>query len=344
MSIPFVYILLLNWNGWADTVECLESIFKSDYDNFRVIICDNDSMDHSCDHIKAWAEGRLDVFVQRDSCFHSYSLSPAAKPIPYVAYTRTTAEEGGQPEDTHAKIIIVQTGGNLGFAGGNNVGLRYALSRNDFDYVWLLNNDTVIDRSALSCLVKGTRENPRFGICGSTLLYYGKPDHVQALCGGTVNKFWGTSKHLFEDTRFELPVNRYEVLAKVDYVSGASMFVSKEFLTSIGLLNEEYFLYYEEIDWCTRGRSQFDLQYCPESIVYHKEGASIGSSCDTTLTSNTADYYSIRSRLLFTKRHHPIFLLFVVLRTIGAFVTRLKRKDFIKARQVAKILSDFTVR
>jgi len=163
MTYPKVYIILLNYNNWADTIECLESVLRNDYPNYQVIVVDNNSPNNSMEYLKAWAEGRIDVWVNPNNPLRNLSFPPVPKPIPYVYYTREEAEKcknldleekfkSDIPEGVTTKypIVFIQSGNNLGFAGGNNVGIRYALIKNDFDSVILLNNDTVIKGEAIS--------------------------------------------------------------------------------------------------------------------------------------------------------------------------------------------------
>src|ERR1035438_3867545 len=139
-------IIILNWNGWKDTIECLESVFRLDYPDFRVIVCDNNSHNDSLDKIKAWADGRLPASQSNPEL--AYLTSPAVpKPIPYRELNREESESGGAFYD--ARLVLIQNGLNLGFAGGTNVGLRYALGDKSCGFFWMLNNDTVVDSGAL---------------------------------------------------------------------------------------------------------------------------------------------------------------------------------------------------
>lgn len=299
-ELPLVYIVLLNWNGWKDTIECLESVYRMGYPNFRVIVCDNDSRDGSLQHIKDWAEGR-----QAAAPF-AVSLAPAeresGKPVAWVEYDRAQAEAGGDP-DEHAPLVLIQTGANLGFAGGNNVGLRYAQARNDHGYAWLLNNDTVVQPDALSQMVRHMQQRPTAGICGSRLVFYHRPDQVQAWGGSSYNEVRGyvTPLGMFEPVSAPFDVD--EIERQMAYVVGASMLVSAPFLHDIGLMTEDYFLYSEEIDWACRAKGRYTLAYAGNSLVYHKEGGSIGSS-STTTQSSLAIHYLYRNRVRFIRRFY----------------------------------------
>jgi GT2 family glycosyltransferase len=336
VSVSRVYVLILNWNGWKDTIECLESVFRNEAKDYRVIVCDNDSQDDSVAHIKAWAEGRLDVALRPNDGLRALSFPPVNKPINFVEYNRGTAETGGDSDRDDVKLVLIATGGNLGFAGGNNVGLRYALARDDFDYVWLLNNDTVIKCDALEHMIARMQRMPSAGVCGSTLFYYSMPDIVQACGGGTYNKWLGTTQMLGSFSPIG-SVSADIVEDKLIFVAGASMLVSRAFLQQIGLMEEKYFLYYEEIDWSTRAGKRFRLCYAQDSLVYHKEGSSIGTnSTEPHKKSLTADYYGVRSRLIFASLFYPRYLAFIYVGLIPVFINRIRRKQW---RHINMLLS-----
>lgn len=333
-----VYVLILNWNGWQDTIECLESVFRLDYPSYRVIVCDNGSEDGSLQHIKAWAEGRLAVALPKDNPLRHLSFPPVPKPIPYVDYERSVAEEGGDPKDADNLLILIQTGSNLGFAGGNNVGLRYALARDDFDYVWLLNNDTVVRPDALTHLVRRMVEKPEAGMCGATVLCYDRPELVQSLGGCIYNKWLGACKPIGLLQSSKLPIDRQLVEKRMSYVAGSSLLVKKSFLGDIGLMSEDYFLYYEELDWAVRARGRYKLAYAPESIVYHEEGGTSGAERRKPEARDfTADYYSIRNRLIITRKYFRYALPVVYLGLVGAMGNRIRRRQWNRLGMILKL-------
>lgn len=305
-----VYVIVLNWNGWGDTIECLESVFRSDYPDYRVVVCDNGSRDDSLERIKAWAEGRLDAAVPHGNPLRSLSCPPVPKPLPLVEYDRTQAEAGGTALDGGSRLVLIRNGGNLGFAGGNNVGLRHALARGDFDYVWLLNNDTVVRPDALSQMVRRMRERPDAGICGSTLPYYHRPDRLWAQGGATYNKWLGFPRSIGLHRRTDQGVDPVRVERRMDFVAGASMLVSLPFLREIGLLCEDYFLYFEDLDWAVRARRRYSLAYAPASVVYHKVEASIGviAAADRRKEGRISKAFNRRSKIAFTKKYCPYAL------------------------------------
>jgi len=333
------YILILNWNGWKDTIECLESVFRIAYPDCRVVLCDNGSTDGSLEQIKAWAEGHLDVWLPKDSPLRHLSFPPVPKPMRCVEYNRAQAEMGGRPDDMNAPLVLIQTGANLGFAGGNNVGLRYALAQDDFEYVWLLNNDSVIQADALTHMVRRMEERPRAGMCGSTLLYYHEPDKVQALGGARYNKWLGVTRPIGLLQPANLPVNTDYVERRMSYVAGASMLVSRSFLCEIGLMCEDYFMYYEELDWALRAHGAFGLAYARDAIVYHKEGVSIGATArQVNEKSWVSDYHSVRNRLALTRKFVPLALPTVYLGLLGIIVNRMLRRQWDRVGMVARIM------
>lgn len=316
-------IILVNWNGWQDTLECLESLLRLDHPDFRIIVCDNDSGDGSLEKIKAWAEGTIQAPVGDSPVAQHLTVPSVAKPVSWVELDRAAAETGGDPA-VDTKLVLIRTGGNLGFAGGNNVGLRYLQARGGFAFAWLLNNDTVVERSSLQHLLAEFTRSPRLGVCGSTLLYYAEPRRIQALGGGYYCRWIGLP--WLHGRWQQLRTRHLEAQHPprlMNYVVGASMLVSMEFVERVGLLNEDYFLYFEETDWAWRGRGCFRLGWAPRSLVYHKVGGSIGTRTDPRRKSATCDYYALRNRLLFTRRFCRRAMPTVWLGLCGALLIRL---------------------
>ena len=322
-------VILLNWNGWQDTIECLESLLASDYPDFQVVVCDNGSTDESLERIQAWADGHMQA--RRDGLpWRKLDASPLRKPVMWVRYSRTEAERGGIAGQD-AKLVLIDNEANLGFAAGNNVGLRYALARKEFAYFWLLNNDTVVARDALRRLVERMKAVPGAGMAGSTLLYYHQPDRVQAWGGGRYDPRLGVSSHLGILAPAEQKPDVAEVEKEMAYVVGASLMVSRPFLENIGLMDERYFLYYEEIDWACRARDRYALAYAADSLVYHKEGGTVGSS-HTGQASALSMKFLYGNRLKFARRFYPRYLPSQWLRMGFECLVYLKRRQFAVAR------------
>ena len=291
-----VYIILLNYNGWKDTIECLESVLKNDYENYQIIVVDNDSPNNSMEYIINWAEGKQEVVYDESSQLKHLSQPFEKKPLDYVIYTQEEAINGGNKEKEsklNNPIIFIQAGENGGFAAGNNIGIKYSLTKDDFEYVWLLNNDTVIEKNSLSSLEEYATEND-LCISGSALMYYHEPKEVQAY-GGYINKFFGTGSNILV---------KNEIENKLDYVVGASFLINKKVINKIGLMPEEYFLYYEETDYCFNARNNgFKLGIAMDSVVYHKEGGSSGGLTDINNKNEFIDVLSLKNRIIFHKKY-----------------------------------------
>jgi len=326
-----VYIILLNWNGWRDTIECLESVFRLTGVPFRVVVCDNASTDGSVEHIKAWADGNLDVYVPEAKTLRSLTFPPLGKPLRYTEYDPSKPHHAG--EDAQAPLVIIENGANLGFAAGNNPGIRYALGHADMEFVWLLNNDTVVEPHALAALVARARAEPVPGICGSTIRYYFAPDRVQVLGGVKWQDWIARCTMLGQGSQAGTPVDAAAIENRIDYIHGASMLVSRQFVEQVGLLNEQYFLYCEEYDWALRARGRYPFGYAPESVVYHRDGGATQQG-----QSPFAWLHGTRSGLLLMRTYHPgqlpVFLVVVSLRVLRRMIAG----DWAEARAIARAI------
>ena len=274
---PRVLVVVLNWNGAADTGACVDSLRRLRYADFAVVVCDNDSRADQLDELRRW--GRT---------------LPGGLP-----------EIGPDAASLPAPVALLRTGANLGFAGGVNMGLRVALAQPDVAYAWILNNDCIVDPDALGALVERMRRDARLGLCGSTLVFHHARDTVQALGGASYQPWRGRSKALGAFAPIEsVPSDPGPVERRMDYVVGASMLVSRAFLERVGLMDDSYFLYSEEHDWAHRGRrAGFGLGWAPRSHVFHKHGATIGTA--PSGGSERSLFYLYRNKALFTARHYP---------------------------------------
>jgi GT2 family glycosyltransferase len=237
--------------------------------------------------------------------------------------------------DPEVRLELVPTGSNLGFAGGNNVALRLALARDDFEYAWLLNNDTVVEKDALGHLVARMRDRPGAGMCGSTLRFYEPPHEVQAHGGATYNPWFGMPGNV---ERLRPGEDHVQVESRLAYVMGASMLVSKAFLRDVGLMSEDYFLFYEELDWAARARGRYSLAYAPESRVYHKGGRSTGLS--GRRYDLASDYYMNRAQLMYARRHTPWLVPFTSLRHLLMLANSVVRWRPARIRILGRIYLD----
>jgi GT2 family glycosyltransferase len=235
-----VYILLLNYRGASHTLACLDSLRQLAYLNFRIIVIDNASPD--------------DSLTQLQDRLHAHP----------------------------GEFQLIESKENLGYSGGNNLGIQAAMKANPPEtdaYIWLLNNDTTVDKNALAQLVKEAQRTG--GLAGSLLLY---PDGRYQQVGTHIN-WWtgGTQGYPESAVRDGMPV---------ETLSGASMLISFRVLRQVGLLDESFFLYFEDGEASLRYiKAGFPLTVATQSLVYHMEGATTGSK------SLATQYYFHRNRL-----------------------------------------------
>lgn len=320
-----VSIIILNWNGWKDTIECLESLYQITYPNYDVILVDNGSEDESIEKIKKYCNGKTPV----ESNFFKYD--PSNKPIKIIEYTREEAEAGGGKEKeiadfpSNRKLRIIKNEKNYGFAEGNNIGMRYALKKNT-DYVFLLNNDTVVHPTFLSELVKVAEGNPEISIVGPMECYYYEPNKIASL-GARLN-FWTGGFHRLGAN--EMDGGQYNKNREVDFVGGAALLIKRTVIKKVGMLYPPYFANWEEADWCWRVKKRGYKVVCnPKAKTWHKVARSL------TFYDPWRVYLILRNNILFMRRnaklvHLPSFLIFYFFLRVPAFALGLFRTNSIR--------------
>ena len=246
--LPKVFVIILNWNGRDDTLECIASVKKIDYSNFEIVLVDNGSADDSVEAI--------------------------TKQYP--------------------DVTLLQTGENLGYAGGNNVGINWALEK-DADYILLLNNDTIVATDLLSAFVNAAILLPSGSVLGAKIYFYDKPDTLW-FAGGR----WRNESNSFEHIGWgQLDGIEFNHKLEVDYITGCALFADAETFQEIGLLDDAFFLTYEETDWCYRARAKgYKCIVIPEAKLWHKISSSFGGA-----DSPLVNYFMTRNKLLWAKKH-----------------------------------------
>lgn len=315
-----VIIILVNYNGHRDTIECLESVLKTRGIDFQILVVDNSETDESLAQLTLWAEGHTPQILTAHA---NFVLPLVTKPIQW----KRINEDLFLNQKHNEQLIFIKAQKNKGFSAANNIGLKYASIYDDFDFCWLLNNDTVVAPDALYCLISAARIN-NWGIAGSVLYDYGTDKRIQAM-GGRINKFLGTTPVIKDK----------HDLDKIDLVVGASFIISKECLKQVGLLSEEYFLYYEETDYCyTATKLGYLIGTAVDSLVYHKGGASTGASSKKVGNiSMKIDLIQLESRSKFHKKHlnNKLGLYTTIIISI---LNRIRRKQFKRIPKIIKLL------
>lgn len=237
---PTVFCIIVNWNGWADTLRCLDSLSQSHYRNLTILVVDNGSTNDSVARIR----------------------------------------------NAYPDLELIESPANLGFGSGNNLGIRKALER-AADYVWLLNNDTIVEANTLTEMVLTAESHPELGQIGSVLYYAHAPNKVQAWGGGHINLWMGTSRHYCEPVDWK----------RLDFITAASVLIPSKVFRQVGLFDERYFMYWEDTDLSFRIREAgWKLGVAKNATLLHKEGASSRSK------SPQFDRYITISGLRFARR------------------------------------------
>ena len=246
-----VTCIVLNWNGWKHTLECLAALKACTYPNLTVVVVDNGSTDDSVSRISAAFPG----------------------------------------------VTLLKTDKNLGFAGGNNVGIRHALAHGA-DYVWLLNNDTIPAPEAVFGLVAKALTDSKIGAVSSICYCADSPDTVQAWAGSRVNLLFGYVRLNSEPRADDW----------FDALNGASLLIPCTAINAVGLLDEEFFLYWEDTEFCLRLKKEgWRLAAAPDSRVLHKVNAS------TRGNKAILDRYYTASGLRLLHLHSPIPFLAILM-------------------------------
>ena len=294
-----VYIIILNYNGWKDTIECLESVLKNNYKNYQIIVVDNDSPNNSMEYLIKWAEGKQEVIYDENSKLKYLSQPPEHKPLEYIYYTKEEALQGGNQKrelELNNPIIFIQAGENGGFAAGNNIGIKYALAKDDFEYICLLNNDTVVENDFLSKIVKKMINDKNIGICGGKINYYDEPNKIW-FNGGYFNKFIARTIH-YDYNKID---NGQHQTNPINFLTGCLWVMKKDVIEKVGLLNEDYFMYVEDLEYSYETiKAGYILDIESKAKIYHKVGASSDGEA-----SEFSAYWMMRNRLFFINKHLP---------------------------------------
>jgi GT2 family glycosyltransferase len=294
MDSPRVSIIVLNWNGWRDTIECLESLYQIAYPNYDVIVVDNGSTDDSVRNLEMYAEGKIEV----KSRFVKYNKNN--KPISVMRHQMNEID-GIEFERTEIsascsdrRLVLLRIEKNIGYAEANNVGIRFASRVFDMDYVLLLNNDIVVASDFLDQMIGAAEALPKAGIFSPKVYFYRQPERIQL----TWNRVELVRGSVFLAGAGEIDRGQFDEITETDYSQGVCFLIRRATIDSLGLFDSKFFCYFEETDYCFRARKAgIKSIYVPKARIWHK----------VSQTTNKIDgyvlYYMTRNRFWFTKRH-----------------------------------------
>lgn len=272
-------VVLVAFNSGPLLQDCVQSLLNSEDADLRILVVDNGSSDDTIDQLR-----------QSGLITSEYTEMPASIGSGEVALWSLTQ--------------------NHGFAGGVNHGVRTFMAMDDVDYIWVLNPDAAAHPKTAATLEARARDLGQFGVLGGRVCY---EDGTLIQCdGGHINPRTGVCSLM--NNRLQASTTPLPQRAAIDFISGAHMFVSKEFVRQAGEMPEEYFLYYEETDWCLQ-RGDLALELVEGAEVYHVGGATIGSKTPTQSISPLSAYFMARSRMRFMRKYHPKNQLFAAVYT-----------------------------
>ena len=266
--------ILLNYNGWQDTIACIESLDKSEGDfSNSIIVVDNKSTDDSLVKLEEYIPSNIknSIIIDKDKFDEAV---------------------------TNYKVVMIRNDINAGFSGGCNVGISFALEKK-YDYVWLLNNDTVVKKDTLQAMLSRSTACADSAFVGSVLYYFSEPEKVQAWGGGIVLPLKGSTKHCYTP-------------GKIDYLTGASILMNTNIIKRIGLMDDTFFMYWEDVEYSFRAKKfGYRIEVAEDSAVYHKVSASVsrGNGKDMSFVFN----HTIRGSIIFFKRYYSCIWLIATL-------------------------------
>ena len=316
--MSYVYIVLINYNGWEHTIECVESIINNNYKNFKIIIVDNNS--------------NLGLELEKIFCERfSNEIEKVCVENEEILNIKTDK-----------KFILIKNSSNNGFAAGCNCAFNYIRYQNNYKYIWLLGNDNVIHEEALNNLIKYMEKSENMGLCGSISLRYNQRNIIQ--CGGLGIYYpkEAYSRHLLDGENIEnISKFNFDKIIKNNafylYVYGNSMFFSKDFFRLLNDIPEIYFIYFEELEIMQQLKSlNMNFGVVTNSYIYHKEGSSTGAN--SKKISYLAEYYYTRNRILFTKKYFKSYLPLLYLTFIREIITKIKNKQFKRILMILKLM------
>ena len=315
------YIVLLNYNAWEDSIECIQSLCRQSYPDYEIVVVDNQSSNDSRQQLLNWAQEQAGNRLLPG--FNLLEYSPAG-------FSTVQAQENNY-------LTFIWSDKNGGFAYGNNIGIRYSFLEQSPHFIWLLNNDTTVLPDTLKimtgCFLQHNSSSAKAGLVGCLQLYYHNPGIVQTMYG-RYNPVLGLPKEYGAG----LPVEeaRKLPLVNIDYLSGACMLTHSSVIENTGMMSEDYFLFFEELDLAKRLQlAGYQLLFCSETSIMHKHGVSINDGTQGSATP-FGDYHHFRSEYIFVRKFYKKYLPINLVVSAMQWCNRLLKGRFKNMRSLVK--------
>ncbi len=243
-----VSLVILNWNSWKDTIECLTSLLKVTTEGISVVLVDNNSTDDSINRIYSWEK----------------SISSNQNYIPKIY---ENISDTPQEKRKVLSIYLVRANRNYGFAEGCNIGIRIAIERK-IDVICLLNNDTLVEPDFLKPILLAM-EDEQVGVVGGKILYFSEPNRIW-YAGGHVSLYGQGPGYVFDGIN-ELDGPEWSQKKEVTFVTGCFMAVKRTVWETVGLIDPRFFFGAEDADFCQRvAKAGYKILFDPRSKILHK--------------------------------------------------------------------------
>ena len=326
-------ISIVNHNRYSDTLECLESILKSTEQNFQLFVVDNSTREKDYEMFKKWS---LNVPLNLNTKFPDLVYPISHKNNNDILFINE--EEIEIKKVIEQKIVFIKAKENKGFSAANNIVLKFLKKQDKYDYIWILNNDTVIPTDFLRNIsIKMSKEKNNVGLVGNSLCYYDFPKKLQCV-GNKFNPWLAHTFPLYENKQFS-DISKSDINNLIPI--GASMFIKKECFNDVGFLDEDYFLYFEEWDYASRAKKRkWKSLIITKFHIYHKHGTTINCGKDGKQRKTLfADYYFLKNKILFAKKNLKFYNLPIIyLSFIPIIINRIKHRQWDRLALILKIM------
>ncbi|CDG65066.1 glycosyltransferase [Methanobacterium sp. MB1] len=242
-----ISIVILNWNGWKDTIECLESLFHINYPHYQIVVVDNGSQDSSVQRIRDYLNGQISIklpFLKNHTNFFLHPMQEYS--LDEINSDSFTLRNDSL--DIPGEVFLIKCPENNGFAEGNNIGIKFSLKNLDSDYVLLLNNDTLVESDFLDKLVEIAETYQQIGVVGPKVCYYHQP-HIINSAGVIMDWYSGMGCNQGIN---KVDNGWFDTTLDFDALIGVCLLVRASIFEKVGYLDEKFFLLLEETDFCLR--------------------------------------------------------------------------------------------